>query len=217
MGLRGEDDEAGSRRSTIGAAAAQTELVADLSDQSLVDAARAGPPRDREAHRALYERYAPLVHSVLLARVQPADADDLVHEVFLAAMRELGRVRHAGALGAWLAAIARRKAAGHRRAAGRWRSVAGRIGSRGGGGGAAGGARGLTDEAAAALDAIRALPQAYAETLAMRLVWGLTGPQIAESMGMTHGSVRVNLSKGMAMLRERLGPGLGPPRAEVVP
>jgi DNA-directed RNA polymerase specialized sigma24 family protein len=51
-----------------------------VSDASLVEAARAGPPRDREAYRVLYERYAPVVHSVLLARVQPADADDLLHE-----------------------------------------------------------------------------------------------------------------------------------------
>ena len=55
------------------------------------------------------------------------------------------------------------------------------------------------------LSAIGALPEAYAETLMMRLVEGLTGPQIAEKLGLTHGSVRVNLCRGMKLLRERLG------------
>ena len=60
-------------------------------------------------------------------------------------------------------------------------------------------------DAREALRALRSLPPAYAETLAMRLVEGLTGPEIAERTGMTHGSVRVNLHRGMRLLRERLG------------
>ena len=51
---------------------------------------------------------------------------------------------------------------------------------------------------------IRGLPESYRETLILRLVEGLTGPQIAERIGMTHGSVRVNLSRGMAQLRPLL-------------
>ena len=39
----------------------------------------------------------------------------------------------------------------------------------------------------------------------MRLVEGMTGPEIAERTGMTHGSVRVNLTRGMKLLKERLG------------
>ena len=37
----------------------------------------------------LYERFAPMVHGLLLARVPRADVDDLVHDVFLQAMRRL--------------------------------------------------------------------------------------------------------------------------------
>lgn len=55
-----------------------------------------------------------------------------------------------------------------------------------------------------ALDAIRSLPDAYQETLILRLVEGLTGPQIARCTGMTHGSVRVNLHHGMRLLRQKL-------------
>ena len=63
--------------------------------------------------------------------------------------------------------------------------------------------------AAAILDAIRALPDAYRETLILRLVEGMTGPEIAARTGLTHGSVRVNLHRA----RKEAGPayrgGLG--------
>jgi RNA polymerase sigma-70 factor (ECF subfamily) len=65
--------------------------------------------------------------------------------------------------------------------------------------------QGAYHEALIALDAIRNLPEAYRETLIMRLVEGMTGPEIAERTGMRHDSVRVNLTRGLRMLRERLG------------
>ena len=55
------------------------------------------------------------------------------------------------------------------------------------------------------LEAIEALPMAYRETLLMRLVEGMTGPEIAEATGLTPESVRVNLCRGMKLLKERLG------------
>ena len=39
----------------------------------------------------------------------------------------------------------------------------------------------------------------------LRLVEGMTGPEIAARTGLTHGSVRVNLCRGMQLLREKLG------------
>jgi len=54
------------------------------------------------------------------------------------------------------------------------------------------------------LDCVRKLPDAYRETLVLRLVEGFTGPEIAERTGLTHGSVRVNLTRGMALLRPLL-------------
>jgi RNA polymerase sigma-70 factor (ECF subfamily) len=41
--------------------------------------------------------------------------------------------------------------------------------------------------------------------MVMRLVEGMTGPEIAERTGLTPESVRVNLCRGMKMLRESLG------------
>jgi RNA polymerase sigma-70 factor (ECF subfamily) len=60
-------------------------------------------------------------------------------------------------------------------------------------------------DAARALRAIRELPDAYRETLVLRLVEGLTGPEIAALTGLTPDSVRVNLHRGFKLLRERLG------------
>ena len=59
-------------------------------------------------------------------------------------------------------------------------------------------------EALAVLDIIGTLPDAYRETLVLRLVEGLTGPEIAERTGLTPASVRVNLHRGMKLLREKL-------------
>jgi RNA polymerase sigma-70 factor, ECF subfamily len=55
------------------------------------------------------------------------------------------------------------------------------------------------------LDVIRKLPEAYRETLLMRLVEGMTGAEIAERSGLTPASVRVNLHRGMKLLRGQLG------------
>jgi RNA polymerase sigma-70 factor (ECF subfamily) len=55
------------------------------------------------------------------------------------------------------------------------------------------------------LELIRGLPEAYRETLVLRLVEGMTGPEIAERTGLTPASVRVNLHRGMKQLRQKLG------------
>src|ERR1700684_2871306 len=79
-----------------------------ISDENgLIRAAATG---DRAAFGELYVRYARLVHGILLARVPPAEADDLVQDVFLRAMRQLRGLRTAAAFRGWLAAIARNRA-----------------------------------------------------------------------------------------------------------
>jgi len=154
---------------------------------------------DRAAFAALHGRYAAMVHAVLLARLPRQECDDLVQEVFLAAWQGLGRLRTPDHVGAWLAGIARRRAAGHLRA----RRAPPDALPDGLPSGDPAPADGLgCDEILAEL---RALPEAYGETLALRLVEGLSGPEIAELTGLTPDSVRVNLSRGMARLRERLG------------
>ena len=161
-----------------------------------VDAARQG---DRAAFARLYEAFAPMVHGVLMARVGPAAADDLVQDVFLRAMSRIGDLREASAFGGWIAAIARNEGASHLRS----RRPTATLEDDACGAADAGG----SVVAQEILGAVASLPEAYRETLLMRLVEGMTGPEIAIRAGMTEGSVRVNLCRGMAMLRERLGAG----------
>lgn len=159
----------------------------------LIAAARRG---DRAAFGALYELFGRMVHGVLLARVAPADADDLVQEVFLTAMRQLGKLREPEKFGGWLATIARNRSHDFLRRNSRAADLPDEISVR---------ETASSDaEAAAALRAIRELPEAYRETLMLRLVEGMTGPEIAERTGLTADSVRVNLHRGMKLLREKL-------------
>ena len=177
----------GRLRPKAGAAAA----AADVSPEAaLVEAVRAG---DREAFGGLYRSFAPMVHGVLLARVPYDEVGDLVQEVFLTAFRKLDTLRDAARFGPWVAMIARNRAMDfHRRARAteelrdepaRARPAA---------------------EAEEALALIRTLPEAYRETLVLRLVEGMTGPEIAARTGLQPASVRVNLHRGMKLLRERL-------------
>jgi len=151
-----------------------------------------------DAVRQLYERFARAVHGVLLGYLQPADADDLTHDVFETALRQLHELREPAAFPGWLLSIARRAALQRLRHAPRTQVDSGVLVDRGA-------SQETRLEAQHALAAIRALPEAYRETLMLRLVEGMTGPEISERTGLTHGTVRVNLHRGMGLLRKALG------------
>jgi RNA polymerase sigma-70 factor (ECF subfamily) len=150
-----------------------------------------------------------MIHGVLLVRVPYADVDDLVQDVFLQAMERLDTLREAGAFRGWLATIARNRATDHLRRAPQTTELPEDLPSNES-------ADDSADrvEAAAALAIIRTLPEAYRETLILRLVEGFTGPEIAAQTGLTEGSVRVNLHRGMKQLRERLAQHAAPARAD---
>lgn len=152
---------------------------------------------DRAAFARLHARYRRLVHGVLLARVDPGDAEELAQEVFVSAWLRLPELSDPAAFSGWICTIARNRAVDLLRAR-RFRLFAASPPEP---------AVGPVPRAEAreALLAIRALPEAYRETLVLRLVYDMTGPEIAALTGLTEGSVRVNLHRGMAALRERLG------------
>ena len=151
---------------------------------------------DRDAFGQLVRIYAPMVHGILLARVPVSEVRDLMQDVFTLALERLDSLREAPAFGGWLAMIARNRTVdfhrrnSHRRTAPLEVDVP------------------VCDPDRAQvkelLAAIRSLPDTYAETLILRLVQGMTGPEIAQRVGMKPESVRVNLHRGMAMLREKL-------------
>jgi len=175
----------------------QLETVASEigEDDALVRAAASG---DRRAFGELYLRHARMVHGILVARVPPQAAEDLLHDVFVSALERLGGLRSARAFRGWLIAIARNRAVDYFRENGACEPLEA-IEERRAGGSAPGA------EPFWILDRIRSLPEAYRETLILRLVEGLTGPEIARQTGLAPDSVRVNLCRGMKMLRRLLG------------
>ncbi len=169
-------------------------LTENETTAGLVAAARRG---DGGAFDRLYRRFMPVVHGILLGIVAHADVEDVAQRVFVTAFGRLADLREDAAFPGWIARMARRAGVDARR-----RNVA---------------VTGLEIDAVAthashedrvdaarALQAIRSLPEAYREPLLLRLVEGLSGPEIAEMTGMTPGSVRVNLHRGMALLRQAL-------------
>jgi len=174
------------------------------TDSELVTAARLG---NREAYGLLYDRYARMVHGILLARVPVRDVNDLVHDVFLRALPRLHSLRDTARFGAWLAVIARNRAYDyHRESVEEVEFNDESAGHNPGGSGTPGSS---DEEVASVLAAIRRLPESYRETLLLRLVEGMTGPEIAARTGLTPGSVRVNLHRGMQQLRELLATSAG--------
>src|ERR1700687_6308078 len=138
---------------------------------SLVAAAREG---DQGAFGQLYERYARMVHGILLARVPVVDVEDLVQDVFVRAMRQVHTLRNVSCFGGWLATVARNRANDYHR-----RSVElvelneeapnqAPVKPR---------SSGTADDGAAILGVIRGLPEAYRETVILRLVEGMTGAE----------------------------------------
>jgi RNA polymerase sigma-70 factor (ECF subfamily) len=160
-----------------------------------VELVRAVLKGEHDRFARLYEIYAPLVHGVLLARVPRAEVEDLVQDIFLHALRKLHTLRDAAAFGPWIAMIARNRAMDFYRRSRETVEV--------------------TEEMAVAappnrtagevLELICRLPDAYRETLVLRFVEGMTGPEIAARTGLTPASVRVNLHRGTKLLREKIG------------
>jgi RNA polymerase sigma-70 factor, ECF subfamily len=150
---------------------------------------------DREGFGRLYDLYAPLVHGILLARVPRAEVDDLVQDIFLHAYKKLHTLRDGSAFGPWIAMIARNRAVDFHRRSKETVEINDDVR----------GSETHDSKAAEILELIRNLPEAYRETLVLRLVEGMTGPEIAARTGLTAASVRVNLHRGMKLLRERLG------------
>lgn len=175
--------------SSTAAAAAEAEVRPEVC---LIERLLGG---ERGAFDEIYKMYAPMVHGIVLLRVPYSEVADIVQDVFVLAYENLAKLRDRNAFPGWLARIARNRAAEFHRT----KRVAEELPE------GLTGPRSASAEALEILEGIRSLPPAYRETLVLRLVEGMTGAEIAEKAGMTHESVRVNLHRGMDLLRQRLG------------
>jgi len=165
-------------------------------EAALVAAVRSGDP---DAFGRLYTQYARMVHGILLARVPYGEVEDLVQDVFLTALRKLDTLRDAALFGPWLAMITRNRAMDYHRRKRETDELPETL------------AQHTTPQAEAneVLAHIRELPEAYREPLILRFVEGMTGPEIAARTGLAPASVRVNIHRGMKLLRARLQVGYG--------
>lgn len=161
---------------------------------ALVLAAQGG---DRAAFAQLYDQFEPTVRGIALARVSPADARDVLHDVFVTVLTRLPSLRAPLAFPTWLASIARNRSIDVARKSSKIREVDE----------SALGVVSLDERALGLLAKIQELPQGIAELLVLRFVEGMTGPEIAERLGLTDGYVRVKLNRGLNLLRKRLGEG----------
>jgi len=156
---------------------------------------RAVAAGDQDAFGRLYADHVRMVHAILLGRIPRRDVDDLVQDVFIAAYTRIRELREPAAFGGWIATIARNRATDYLRHTREQVELPDDLP----------GGEPIDSETFAVLDVIRALPEAYRDTLLMRLVEGMSGLEIAERSGLSPGSVRVNLHRGMKLLREKLG------------
>ena len=181
--------------------------LTDLPDEALVLLAQR---QDRLAFEQLVRRTARLVFAHLYLQTGSAQqAEELVQETFLSAWRSLDQVKRAAGFRAWLLAVAHSTAVDAARR--RWRQKRG----------------GLPQDADALLtlphpgpsppelaqrneqrrrviDAMRTLPDEQRQVLTLRYLAGADYAQIGRQMGISNGSLRGLLNRGLAMLREIL-------------
>ena len=188
------------------------------TDESLVLRSRAG---DRAAFEQLVRRTARLVYSRQYLETRDAHrAEDLAQETFLVAWRSIAQVEDPKGFRTWLLSVARTVATDdHRRRNRKKRNSApfGRPFSAAVHGGPDHGTESLPDPAPTpgesaereetrrrVADALKALPDEYGLPLTLRYIAGADYDTIGRQLGLTNGSLRGLLSRGLAKLRERL-------------
>ncbi|HEX6576599.1 MAG TPA: sigma-70 family RNA polymerase sigma factor [Gemmatimonadaceae bacterium] len=162
---------------------------------TLVTAAQRG---DQSAFAELYRRHASLVRALLLARSDPSDVPDLSQDVFLFALTHIKDLRDPAAFPGWISTIARNTSRARYRSSRPNVELDPNIES-------APSSDDARIDAERVLNAIRAMPETLREPLLLRLLEGMSGLEIADALGVSHSLVRVNLHRGMAMLRRNMG------------
>ena len=172
----------------------------------LVARAQAG---DTAAFGALYDEYAPRVYRYLSARLsQQADAEDLLHRVFVKMIESIGRYRPTGTpFGAWLFRIARNAMIDELRARPRDVTIDVIDAISPGGSSDPVGAAEREAERDEIRGALAELTEEQREVILYRFFAGLTTHETATLMGKREGSIRALQFRALQSLRRRLGTG----------
>ncbi|HOU11970.1 MAG TPA: sigma-70 family RNA polymerase sigma factor [Anaerolineae bacterium] len=168
-------------------------------DEELAHMAREG---DRLAFDVLCDRYLPVVYNRLRALLPPDVVDDVTQEVFIAAMRAIGRYRATASFRTWISAIARHKVADFYRARGRQpqtveldldiNDVAE--------------GEGWQEQLRVRL-ALQRLPEQYQEVLLLRFAEGLPFQDVADALSLSLEATKSRYRRAMAAMAEALGEG----------
>src|SRR4051812_29888729 len=194
--------------------AVQTELgeapAVEPTDGQLAERSRRG---DRAAFEQLVRRTARLVYARQYLETRDAHrAEDLTQETFLLAWRSIGQLSDPQGFRAWLLTIARSAATdAYRRDARKKRGDGGRAGDFGAAADAIVDPSSRPDQSAQREEsrrrvtgALKALPEEYGLPLTLRYIAGADYETIGRQLGLTNGSLRGLLSRGMTKLREKL-------------
>jgi RNA polymerase sigma-70 factor (ECF subfamily) len=177
-------------------------MSADLPDEHLVNAARAG---DRAAFSALFARDRDLVYAYAYARLlNREDAEDAMQDTFIRAYQSLERLRGPGAWKSWLMRIARNLCSDalRRKRVRRTEPVDPEWLD----GGPSPEMLIVTAERRRELNAaVEALPEQYRVPLLMRFAAGRTRREIAGALGVPESTIIGRMARAMRLLRRQLG------------
>jgi len=163
---------------------------------------------DLGAFEELYRTHAGRLYSVALRLVgNPADAEDLLQEIFLAAHRKLDTFRGESSLGTWLYRLATNLCLDHLRSrTGRSRHVTDSIDDEPGLFDVA--TSSLAEQTVTRMDLERALarlPEGCRSAFVLHDVEGLEHREVAEILGVAEGTSKSQVHKARLKLRKMLG------------
>jgi len=156
---------------------------------------------EREALAAFFDRYASLVNALALRILgDPAEAEDVVQEVFVQVWRQAERFdRERGTPEAWLCTIARSRALDRRRRRTARREDPAESGRDGG-------VPPHTADELAVRQALARLPPEQREALELAYYEGLSQTEIAVRLSAPLGTIKTRMRTGLIRLRARLDP-----------
>jgi RNA polymerase sigma-70 factor, ECF subfamily len=187
-----------------GPAASPTALAGREADRALVERCKAG---DLGAFEELYRQHAGRLFSLVSRMLDnPADAEDLLQEVFLSAHRKLETFRGESALGTWLYRLAMNQCLDYLRSrASRSNQVTDPLDDEPGW--YEPGRRGLAEQAVSKMDLERALtrlPEGCRAAFVLHDVEGLEHREVAEVLGIAEGTSKSQVHKARLKLRALL-------------
>jgi RNA polymerase sigma-70 factor (ECF subfamily) len=179
-------------------------LPGRAEDKALIERCRKG---DLAAFEEIYRVHSPRLYSLALRMMgNPADAEDMLQEIFLSAHRKLEGFRGDAALGTWLYRLATNQCLDYLRSrAAKTSQVTGTLDDEIGLADA--GSRGIADRTVASIDLERALallPEGARAAFVLHDVQGLEHREVAEVLGVAEGTSKSQVHKARLKLRALL-------------